>query len=94
MPACASAGTLIGIQNWTHPGRVMRWKMNAEQTRLLTHEVLESGNPAFEEPTTGTVAGATLYVIANSQLRRMSDDGTSLKRPVDPETVILKVPLR
>ena len=86
-------GALVGIQNWTHPGRVLRFTMNAEQTRLLTQEVLESGNPLFEEPTTGAIAGNALFVIANSQLRRMSDDGTSLKRPVDPETVILKVSL-
>jgi hypothetical protein len=67
--------------------------MNPEQTRLVRQEVLESGNAALEEPTTGTIVGDTFYFIANSQLRRMSDDAASLKRPVDPETVILKLPL-
>lgn len=86
-------GALVGIQNYTHPGRVVRWTMNAEQTRLVRQEVLESGNAALEEPTTGTLVGDTFYFIANSQIRRMSDDGASLKRPVDPETVILKLPL-
>jgi hypothetical protein len=47
----------------------------------------------MEIPTTGTIAGNTFYFIANSQVRRMSDDGASLKRAVDPETVILQLPL-
>ena len=48
---------------------------------------------ADEEPTTGAIAGNTFYFIANSQIGRMSDDGSSLKRPVDPKTVILQLSL-
>jgi len=48
---------------------------------------------ADEEPTTGAIAGNTFYFIANSQIGRMSDDGSSLKRPVDPKTVILQFSL-
>ena len=86
-------GALVGIQNWTHPGRVLRFTMNPTRTRLVRQEVLESGHPAREVPTTGAIAGHTFYFIANSQIGRMSRDGTSLTRAVDPETVILQLPL-
>jgi len=86
-------GALVGIQNWTHPGRVVRWTMSSDQKRLVRQEVLESGNAALEEPTTGTIAGDTFYFIANSQIQHMSEDGSSLKRPVDSKTVILQLSL-
>ena len=37
--------------------------------------VLEAGDPGFDVPTTGTLNGDRFIFIANSQLRRLGDDG-------------------
>ena len=43
---------------------------------MTSFETLEAGNPSFDLPTTGTLIGGTkLRFIANSQLRRLGDDG-------------------
>jgi hypothetical protein len=49
-------GSLVGIQNPDlHPGRVMRYYLNPTMNRIERGEVLESYNPLFEVPTTGTL---------------------------------------
>ncbi len=63
-------GSLIGIQNGVGCDRVARFFLDSAQHEILRMEVLESGNPAFEIPTTGAVAGDAFYLIANSQLGR------------------------
>ena len=77
------SGTLIGIQNATGNPRVIRVHL-ADNNRV---EILESGNPQFDIPTTGVVAGDAYYFIANSQLRAFHDDNSiwperKLKSPV------------
>jgi sugar lactone lactonase YvrE len=61
--------SLIAIQNGWMAHRVARFFLNPALDRVKRAEVLERGNPLFDVPTTGAVAGDTFYFIANSQLR-------------------------
>lgn len=79
---------LIGIQNAIGKTRVIR--IDPADGNV---EILESGNPLFDIPTTGTVAGDDYFFIANSQLRAFDDDHTiwSMEKLRDP--VMLKIGL-
>jgi hypothetical protein len=64
--------SLVGIQNAIHPGRVMRFYLDAQLTRIVRSEILETYNPLFETPTTGAIAGDTFLFMANTQLHKAS----------------------
>ena len=69
-------GDLIGIQNLTNPGRVIRMRLNPAGTAILQVDTLQSHhNPAFSEPTTGAIAGAAIYVLATTGLPNFNDQG-------------------
>ena len=58
---------LIGIQNVTNPGRVIRISLADQGTRISEVTVLQSHHhPEFDEPTTGAIAGDVFYALANS----------------------------
>ena len=74
-------GDLVGIQNVTNPGRVIRIVLADEGTRILGITVLQSyHHPEFTEPTTGTLAANVFYVLANSYVGHLQPNG-SLKNP-------------
>ena len=54
--------------------------------------MLERGNPLFDIPTTGAVAGGTFYFVANSQLRNYGAQGIVDRAKLRPIS-ILKVRL-
>ncbi|MFY0570804.1 hypothetical protein ACN28E_44200 [Archangium lansingense] len=89
----AYRGSLIGIQNGFGRGRIVRFHFGADPTRVERAEILESGNPLFDIPTTGTVVGNTFVYIANSQLRRRGPQGELLPPEQLDETVLLQVEL-
>ena len=65
-------GALIGIQNPDlHPARVVRYVLNPQLDAITRADVLETYNPLFEIPTTGTIAAGSLYFMANTQLDKM-----------------------
>jgi hypothetical protein len=65
-------GSLVGIQNPDmHPARVVRYFLNPQMYAIARAEVLEIYNPLFEVPTTGTIAGDSLYFMANTQIEKM-----------------------
>jgi hypothetical protein len=69
-------GALVGIQNPDlHPGRVMRYFLNAAQDRIVRAEVLEAYNPLFDIPTTATLIGDSLLFMANTQLDKRGKNG-------------------
>jgi hypothetical protein len=69
-------GALVGIQNPDlHPGRVMRYFLNAAQDRIVRAEVLEAYNPLFDIPTTATLIGDSLFFMANTQLDKRGKNG-------------------
>jgi len=70
----AHKGSIVGIQNPDlHPGRVMRYVLNAAADSIVGADVLDSYDPLVEGPTTGTVLGDTLYFVANPQLDKFLD---------------------
>jgi hypothetical protein len=87
-------GSLIGVQNSRGRGRIVRFHFSADPTRIERAEILESGNPLFNIPTTGTVAGDTFVYIANSQIRSRGPRGELLPAEQLDETVLLQVPLQ
>jgi sugar lactone lactonase YvrE len=85
---------LVAVRNGLGPGRAVRALLNAAMDRVERVDVLESRHPRFEIPTTGTLVGDRLRFIANSQLRRLKDDGTIPDSGTLKETVILDVAIR
>ncbi len=63
-------GSLIGIQNGVHPGRVLRFDLDSSFTRVTRMTVLESYNPIFDGVTTGAVSGNVFYFMANPRQGR------------------------
>jgi sugar lactone lactonase YvrE len=88
-------GDLVGIQNVTNPGRVIRIALADQGTRISGITVLQSHhNPEFDEPTTGAIAADTLYVIANSYVGHFQANG-NIKDPGQLKpTAIIAVPLK
>jgi sugar lactone lactonase YvrE len=87
-------GDLIGIQNVTNPGRVVRIQLADKGERVAGLIVLQSNrHPDFAEPTTGTIAHGALYVIANSYVGHFQPDGTTKDKDQLKGTVIVSVPL-
>jgi len=86
-------GSLIGIQNGGNPGRVLRFNLSVDGSRIDSFDVLEAGNPDFDVPTTGTLRGEDFYFIANSQLTRLQGSGRiSEGAPLKP-VKLLKLPI-
>jgi sugar lactone lactonase YvrE len=81
-------GKLIGIQNAIGKTRVIRIDPANGDV-----EILESGNPHFDIPTTGTVAGDDYFFIANSQLRSFADDHTIWPMEKLRDPVMLRIGL-
>ena len=60
-------GTLVAIENGMSPQRVIRLHLDKDGRTISKLMPLDVANPAFALPTTGTIAGDSLYFIANSQ---------------------------
>jgi len=87
-------GSLIGVQNDVHPGRVVRYRLSPGLDSIVRAEVLQSYHPRFAQPTTGAVAGDDFYLLANPQLAKQRPNGTTVPlEQLDP-VVILRVALR
>lgn len=88
-------GDLLGIQNTTNPGRVIRVALTDKGNRIAGLTVLQSHHhPDFDESTTGAIANGALHVIANSYVGHYQPDGTIKNAAELKGTVILAVPLR
>lgn len=87
-------GALVGIQNTTSPGRVIRIELGPGGRRITGLRVLQSHHhAAFDEPTTGAIANGRLHVLANTYVGRLQPDGTLQAAALLP-TVVIGVPLR
>lgn len=86
-------GALIGVDNGSGAGRILRLELAPAHDRILRVEVLEAGHPAFEIPTTGTLLGTDFYYIANSQMRSFVDGKILPLERLHP-VEILRLPLR
>ncbi|MDP9190918.1 MAG: SMP-30/gluconolactonase/LRE family protein [Acidobacteriota bacterium] len=81
-------GQLIAIQNAIGKTRVLRIDPTNGNV-----EILESANPQFDIPTTGTVAGDDYYFIANTGLRAFDDNHVIWPLGKLREPIMLKLPL-
>lgn len=90
-------GALVGIQNAVNPGRVLRLELADGGTRIAAATVLQSHHhPEFAVPTTGTVVGGSLHVLANSHLGHWLPEGRLDDRRLPPPrpAAIVAVPLK
>lgn len=88
------AGALVGVQNSTSPGRVVRIALTDDGRRIAGLSVLQSHHhPALDTPTTGAVVGNTLHLIANSHVQRYRPDGTLADSATMRATIVLAVAL-
>jgi sugar lactone lactonase YvrE len=86
--------SFVAVQNAIGRGRVTRYFLDAELGRVEREDILESKNALFDAiPTTGAVAGAAFYYIANSQLRALNKEGQLAPESELREPQVLKVPL-
>jgi sugar lactone lactonase YvrE len=85
-------GDLLGIQNVTNPGRVIRIALADQGKRISGVTVLQSHHhPEFSEPTTGTIDGNIFFVLANSYVGHLQPGG-NIKNPEQLKpTVIVAV---
>ncbi len=60
--------SLIAIQIDNNRNRVIRFFLDNKIRRVERARIIESGNPVFQNPTTGVIVADTFYYIANSQL--------------------------
>lgn len=88
-------GGLVGIQNATSPGRVLRIDLAPDGRLIVGAATLQSHHhPELDEPTTGAQVGDALYVIANSSVGRYEPDGSLRDAAGIRAARIVAVPLR
>ena len=88
-------GDLVGVQNSTNPGRVIRLRLGDGGKRIDGLVVLQSHHhPAFAEPTTGAIADGALHVLANTYVGSYQADGSLRDAEKLKPTVVLAVPLQ
>jgi hypothetical protein len=86
-------GSLVGIQNAVGQPRIWRIYLSSSQDAAVRAEILESGTPGLDLPTTGAIAGNSLLFVANTQIRAVDKD----EKPLPPERLqdlkVLRLPL-
>jgi len=88
-------GDLVGVQNSTNPGRVIRLRLGDRGRRIDGLVVLQSHHhPAFVEPTTGAIADGAIHVLANTYVGAYQPDGSLRDAAKLKPTIVLAVPLR
>jgi sugar lactone lactonase YvrE len=87
-------GDLIGVQNSTNPGRVIRLRLGDGGKRIDGVVVLQSHHhPAFVEPTTGAIADGAIHVLANTYVTWYLPDGSLRDAGKLKPTIVVAVPL-
>jgi len=70
-----SGNTLIGIQNGTEPVRIMRFFLDAAQTRIVAGEVVEQSTDRLGEPTHVIQLNGWFYATAKVGWNKIDDHG-------------------
>lgn len=84
--------SLIGIQNGVEPARVVRLVLDPAGQRIVAATTLDRRLPDADQPTIGTLAGADVLYVGNSQWEQYDDDGRRTAKPLRP-TLILRLKL-
>lgn len=86
--------SLVAVQNSAGPqSRIMRFDLNKQMDGVSKATVLESQNPLYNIPTTGTIVNDEFYFIANSQLQNFDTQGNIFPQDKLQPTYILKLKL-
>ena len=87
-------GSLVGVQNPDlHPSRVVRYFLNPQFDAITRAEVLETYNPLFDVPTTGTLVDDSLVFMGNTQIDKMQPHD-NMPRPSELSDIrVLKLKL-
>lgn len=72
---------LIAVQNTTFPEGIIRATLSPDGKSITRVTLLDEPNKWYGIPTTGVVAGAYFYFIANSQLDQYAGNGGKLRNP-------------
>jgi sugar lactone lactonase YvrE len=67
--------SLIGVQNGVDPERIVRFRLNKEQTEIISAEVIEQATERLGEATHVIKVGDWDYVIANVGWDKIQDNG-------------------
>lgn len=87
--------SLIAVQNAGQGRtRIVRFYLNKKMDTITKMEILQSHHPAFNLPTTGTIANGRFYYIVNSHLRNLEPDGTILRQAELEGTKIFQIDLQ
>jgi hypothetical protein len=87
-------GSLVAVQNGPGLERIVQFPLDPSGGRVEGARVIESRNPDFDIPTTGAIAGDELFYLANTQLRRLGEDGKLTPGGALRDVLIFKAPLR
>jgi hypothetical protein len=71
----ASGNMLIATQNGTLPERVVRFALDASNTRVLSESIIERATATLGDPTHGVVVDGYFFYIANSGWDSLDDHG-------------------
>ena len=82
--------TLIATQNGTTPERVVRFKFDQANLRILSESVIERATPGLGDPTHGVVIGDAFYYIANSGWDVLDDHGNVLPGKTLPAGILMR----
>jgi sugar lactone lactonase YvrE len=85
-------GRLLATQNGAEPARVVELGLDPAGKKVVSQQILLSGDPHARDLSLGALVGDTLYLNAASGWVHYSDDGVPNKAPAAPHA-ILKVPL-
>ena len=72
---CLIGDSLFGVQNGTTPVRIMRYRLDPQETRILSAEVIEQANDRLGQPTHILAHDGWIYVIANVGWDKVDDHG-------------------
>jgi len=87
--------SLIAVQNGAGPQtRIIRFELNKTMDAVTKATVLESQNPLYNIPTTGTIVEDEFFFIANSQLQNFDAQGNIFPPERMQPTYILKLKLK
>ncbi len=87
--------SLIAVQNSAGPqSRIMQFDLSKKMDVVMKARVLESQNPLYNIPTTGTIVNDEFYFIANSQLQNFDKQGNIFPQEKLQPTYILKLKLK
>jgi hypothetical protein len=87
------SGGLVAVQNITGVDRVAWFGLDPTGTRVVSARVLARADPRFHIPTTAAVAPDGIYLLANSLIDALGDDGALRPGRELSEPLVVKVPL-